>query len=70
MCIQACDHSIYPKLKSNVSHLFFIGYFRWGSFTNYVDMILAFFDPLPTATYIFYGMNVDKIRTFLDHLPT
>ena len=28
MCIQACDHSIYPKLKSNVSHLFFIGYFR------------------------------------------
>ena len=42
-----------------------------GSFTNYVDKILAFFDHLPTFVDIFYGMNVDKNWTFLDHLvPT
>ena len=31
-----------------------------GSFTNYVDKILALFDHLPTCVDIFYGMNVDK----------
>ena len=41
-----------------------------GSFTNYVDKILAFFYHLPTCIDIFYGMNVDKKWTFLDHLPT
>ena len=41
-----------------------------GSFTNYVDKILAFFDHLPPCVDIFYGMNVDKKWTFLDHLPT
>ena len=35
-----------------------------GSFTNYVDKILAFFDHLPTSVDIFYGMNVDKKWTF------
>ena len=35
-----------------------------GSFTNYVDKILDFFDPLPTYVDIFYGMNVDKKWTF------
>ena len=35
-----------------------------GSFTNYVDRILAFFDHLPACVYIFYGMNVDKNWTF------
>ena len=41
-----------------------------GSFTNYVDNILAFFDHLPPCVDIFYGMNVDKKWTFLDHVPT
>ena len=42
-----------------------------GSFTNYVDNILAFLDLLPPCVDIFYGMNVDqKQLTFLDHLPT
>ena len=42
-----------------------------GSFTNYVDKILAFFDHLPPCVDIFYGMNVvDKKWTFFYHLPT
>ena len=41
-----------------------------GSFTNYVDKILAFSDHLPPCVDIFYGMNVDKKWAFLDHLPT
>ena len=44
--------------------------FNKGSFTNYVDNICAFFDHLPPCVDIFYAMNVDKKRTFLDHLPT
>ena len=42
-------------------------YFRlklMGSFTNYVDKILVFFDYLPTCIDIYYGMNVDKKWTF------
>ena len=35
-----------------------------GSFTNYVDKILVFFDHLPTCVDIFYDMNVDKKWTF------
>ena len=35
-----------------------------GSFTNYVDKILLFFDHLPTCVDIFYGKNVDKKWTF------
>ena len=41
-----------------------------GSFTNYVDKILAFFDHPPPCVDIFYGMNDDKKWTFLDHLLT
>ena len=41
-----------------------------GSFTNYVDKILPFFDHLPSSVDNFYGINVDKKWTFLDHLPT
>ena len=40
-----------------------------GSFTNYVDKILAFFDYLLPSDDIFYLMNVDKKWTFFDHLP-
>ena len=40
-----------------------------GSFTNYVNKTLAFFDHLPTYVDIFYGMNVDKKWALLDHLP-
>ena len=42
------------------------------SFHNYVDMILPYFDHLPTSTHVdlFYlGMWSQK-RTFFDHLPT
>ena len=41
-----------------------------GSFTNYFDKILAFFDHLHPCVDIFYGMNVKKNWTFLHHLPT
>ena len=41
-----------------------------GVFTNSVDKIFAFFDHLPPCIDIFYGMNVRKKLTFLDHLPT
>ena len=40
-----------------------------GSFPNYVDNILAFFDHLSPYVDIFYGMNVDKKWSFSDHLP-
>ena len=43
-----------------------------GSFPNYVDKILVFFDYLPPCVDIFYGMNVDKSghfkTTYLPHL--
>ena len=35
-----------------------------GSFTNYVDKILDFFDHLPPCVFISYYMNVDKKQTF------
>ena len=35
-----------------------------GSFTNYIDKILAFFDHLPLSVDIFYGINVDKSGHF------
>ena len=34
---------------------------RWQDF--------SFFDHLPPCVDIFYGINVDKKWTFLDHLP-
>ena len=40
-----------------------------GGFTNYVDKFLAFFDHLPPCVDIFYLINVDKNKTFLDYLP-
>ena len=39
-------------------------------FTNYLDIILAFFDHLPPCVDIFYGINVDKKLPFLDHPNT
>ena len=47
-----------------------VGQLAVGSFTNYDDKIVAFFDHLSTCIDIFYGMNADKKWTFLDHLPT
>ena len=41
-----------------------------GSFTNYVDKILAFFHCLLSCVDIFYGMNFEKKCTFLEHLTT
>ena len=52
---------------SNVS--LFKGNLTKGSFTNYVDKFLAFFDHLPPSVDIFYLINVDKKSTFLDYLP-
>ena len=43
---------------------------NYHTVTNYVDKILAFFDHLLPCVDIFYGINVDKKWTFLDHLPT
>ena len=42
---------------------------RKGSFTNYVDKILAFFDHLTPFIDIFYLINIDKKLTFLNYLP-
>ena len=41
-----------------------------GPFTSYIDKILTIFDHLPPCIDIFYGINVDRKWTFLDHLPT
>ena len=30
------------------------------SFNNYVDKIVSFFDHLPTSTWTFFTLNVDK----------
>jgi hypothetical protein len=51
--VLSCDLEISPK----------------GSFTNYVDKILAFFHHLPPCVDIFYGMNVDK-KTNISEPPT
>ena len=40
-----------------------------GSFTNYVDKILGFFDHLSPSVYIFYGINVYKKSIFLTTYP-
>ena len=44
-----------------------------GSFNNYVDIILPFFDPLPAystwTSLVVYPERGQK-RTFLDHLST
>jgi hypothetical protein len=58
------------ELFMNLHQNLEIGTGRKGSFTNYVDKILAFFDHLPTSIDIFYGLNIDKKWTFSDHLPT
>ena len=48
-----------------------LGMYFKGSFTNYVDKILAFFDHLPPSVDIFYGMNVYKKWTFwTTYLPS
>ena len=36
-----------------------------GSFTNYIDKILTFFDHLPPFVDILFRMNVDKNWTIL-----
>ena len=41
-----------------------------GSFTNYVDKILALFDHLPPYVDIFYLIRVDKKSIFFDYIPT
>ena len=43
--------------------------FPWGSFNNYVDMILPFFDHLPTSTWTFFTLNVDQSWHFLTTYP-
>ena len=63
------------KIKLHIgNHLicasFILSFFYKGSFTNYVDNILAFSDHLFTCVDIFYGVSVDQKWTFEDHLPT
>ena len=40
-----------------------------GSFNNYVDIILPYFDYLPTLMLTFFTLNVDKNRHFLTAYP-
>ena len=40
-----------------------------GSFKNYVDKILTIFDYLPTSTWTFFTLNVDKMKHFLTTYP-
>ena len=54
-------------MKSILSNTYFL---NPKTIKNYVDKILALLDHLPPCVEIFYGMNVDKRWTFLDHLPT
>ena len=44
--------------------------FAEGSFNNHVDIIWTVFDPLiPTSSWTFFTLNVDKNGHFMDHLP-
>ena len=45
---------------------FFLGK---GPFKNYVDKILTIFDYLPTSTWTFFTLNVDKKKHFLTTYP-
>ena len=40
-----------------------------GPFKNYVDKILTIFDYLPTSTWTFFTLNVDKKKHFLTTYP-
>ena len=68
-----CVGKVVINLKvPNVTNFFWATFFILykGSFTNYIDKILAFFDHLPPCVDIFYGITIDKKWSFLDHLPT
>ena len=57
---------------SDIIYILYLGSNRIlfkGSFTNYVDTILAFFDHLTHFVDIFYLMNIDKKSMFVDYLP-
>ena len=40
-----------------------------GPFKNYVDKILTIYDYLPTSTWTFFTLNVDKKKHFLATYP-
>ena len=40
-----------------------------GPFKSYVDKILTIFDYLPTSTWTFFTLNVDKKKHFLITYP-
>ena len=40
-----------------------------GPFKSYVDKILTIFDYLPTSTWTFFTLNVDKKKHFLTTYP-
>ena len=42
----------------------------WGRSQTTLTSLCLFFDPLPPYVDIFYLINVDKNKTFLDYLPT
>ena len=47
----------------------FLHFFFKGPFKNYVDKILTIFDYLPTSTWTFFTLNVDKKKHFLTTYP-
>ena len=51
------------------SFMLWHGFCRKVSFNNYVDMILPFFDHLPTSTWTFFTLNVDKNGDFCTTYP-
>ena len=50
--------------------IWFRGKSLWGRSQTTLTIFWLFFDHLPPCVDIFYGMNVDKKWTILDHLPT
>ena len=45
------------------------GFYIRGSFTNYVDKVLTFFDHLTSSVDTFYLINIDEKLIFLNYLP-
>ena len=73
-CINPSDldwscSSLYRIYFISLDQKNFFTLFGWGSFNNYVDIILPFFDPLPTSTWTFFTLNVDQNWHFSTNYP-
>ena len=59
------------EVSNNLQYLIFFLEIYLGSFNDYVDMILPFFDHLPTSTWTFFSLYMDQNWHFLTtHPPT